>query len=138
MPTFSHNSIRLPRSETQTQINIAAPALQQKGRLPNPRTCHRPKAPAIGKVPFPPQLAKAPHAPAFSPCALAPAHEPAPAPVRNPHELRASAAPRAESAAPLALPSSPHSTLQIDPAAAAGFPPPATSDHPRAAAHHTP
>src|SRR5580693_9844176 len=137
MPTVSHNSIGPPPAETQTQIDIATPALPQRGRPPNPRTGRPRKAPATGTIQFPPPPAK-PHAQVSSPCALLPAHAPAPAPVRNPHEHRASAALRAESAAPPASPSSLGSILQIDPAAAAGFPPPATSDRPRAAACHTP
>src|SRR5580704_6644376 len=137
MPTVSRNSIRPPHSETQIQINIAAPARQQTDRLPNPQTCRLRKAPATGKTPSPPPQAKAPHAPTYSPSAPQLAREPAPALVRNPRAPHALAALSTELATPPASPSFPHSTLQIGPSAAAESLPPVTNDRPPAAAHRT-
>src|SRR5579863_7798413 len=138
MPTSSHNATHPPHFETQIQTSIAAPARPQTDRLPNPKKCRPPPAPATGKIPSPPPPAKAAHASTYSRSVPPPAHALAPSLVRNPRAPHALAALSTESATPPASPSSPHSTLQIDPSAVAESPLPTTNDRPPAAAHRTP
>src|SRR6267142_3206261 len=122
----------------QTQRDTATRSLPQTDRLPNPQTCRPPKAPGAGKSPFLLQEAGSVHAPAADAFALPPARMPAHVRAHMPPSTRALASPLTELAVRRASPSFPYSTLQTDPAAASGFPPPETGDHPPAAVDCTP